>query len=125
MANIVDTSSDKYKVALKFVNKILVNLEKDEVDELTEFKNIDREDIIKEINKKSLKEMEDDIFKQFDKTKCNFYRQTDTVVLSVLRGIMKQLGYDFKPFKKDKCEYRDGKSCKRTHYFYTVKLKNR
>ena len=65
MADTVDTSGEKYKVALKFINKILVNLEKEEIDELTDFKDIDREDIIKDVNKETLKEMEGEIFKHF------------------------------------------------------------
>ena len=117
----VNPESDKYKVVLKFVNRILVNLKKDEVDDLTKFANIDREDIIKEENKKVLIEMEKDLFQHFNKDKCGFYRKTaNGWVLNVLRGMVKDMGYEFKPVKKDVCEYRDGKSCKRTHYFYTI-----
>ena len=50
----ITKDSEKYKVALKLVNKILVNLGKDEITDLTDFKDIDREDIIKDVNKKAL-----------------------------------------------------------------------
>lgn len=117
----VDPDSDKYKVVLKFVNRILVNLEKDEIDELTKFVNIDREDIIKEENKKVLIEMEKDLFKHFNKDKCGFYRKTaNGWVLNVLRGMVKEMGYELRAIQKEKNEYINGRSYKRTHQFYSI-----
>lgn len=117
----VNPDSDKYKVVLKFINRILVNLEKDEVDELTKFVNIDREDIIKEENKKVLIEMEKDLFKHFNKKNCGYYSKSENRILICIRGMMKEMGYKFKPLKKDVSEIVNGKSLKRTHYFYSIK----
>jgi len=120
MCDKIDKTTDKYKVTLKFVNKILLNLGKEEINDLTKFQNIDREDIIKEVNMQTLKEMENDILDVYDKRACGFYNKTKSFVLNCLRHMVKELGFTFKPVKKDKCEYREGKSCKRTHYFYSI-----
>ena len=59
----------KYKMALKFINKILVNTDKEEIDDLTKFTNIDRNLIITDKNKSVLIDMEKQIYALFDKTK--------------------------------------------------------
>lgn len=88
---------DKYKVALKFVNKILVNIGRVEVGELTDFKDVDREDIIKEVNKVSFSEMETELFEQFDKVKMGWYRRNivNSYILTFLRNMCTDLGYSF------------------------------
>jgi len=116
----VDKNSDKYKVILKLVNKILTNLGKKEIADLTGFIDIDREDIIKDENNKTLVEMEKEIFKFFDKGKTGYYRKSDTLILNCLRGLLKDLGYKFKNKKKEKSTYIDGKSYKRTHMIYSI-----
>lgn len=92
-----DKDSEKYKIALKFINVILVNIGKEEVDDLVKFCGIDREDIIKEVNKKSFEEMEDELFKHFDKVKCGWYRRkvTKNYILTFLRCMCDILGLSF------------------------------
>lgn len=116
----VDKDSDKYKIALKFVNKILVNIGKDEIDDLTKFMDIDREDIIKEVNKDSLKEMESELFPLFDKNKCNYYRKTDNLVLNCLRGIIRQVGLTPVNIKKDITTTINGQNYRKTHMIYSI-----
>ena len=113
--------SPKYKLALKFVNKILVNIGKDEVDDLTKFVNIDREDIIKEVNRKSLEEMEGELLKLFDKKKLGLYRRTDTIALNCLRGMMKEIGYKLIKEQKDITSTIDGQNYRKTHMIYHIK----
>ena len=117
----INKDDDKYKLALKFVNVILTNIGKEEVDDLTKFKDIDREDIIKDVNKTSLDEMSNELFSHFDKKKCGYYRKTEAIVLNCLRGIMKELGYEMIKLKKEKCEEINGRSYKRSHYLYSIK----
>ena len=112
--------SEKYKVTLKLINKILQNIGKEQVDKLEDFKEIDREDIIKENNKTSLTDMESELFPLFNKKKVGYYRKTDALVLNCLRGMMKELNYDFTKTKKDISETINGKSYKRTHYLYSI-----
>lgn len=116
-----DKNSDKYKIALKLINKILVNLDKDMVDDLTKFVNIDRDCIIKDINKKSLEEMDKEIFALFNKKNCGYYRKTDSLVLNCLRGMMKEIGFELSYEKKEKSEYINNKSFRRKHVFYSIK----
>ncbi len=117
----IDKTSDKYKVALKLVNKILKNIGKDEIDDLTKFVDIDREDIIKEVNKKALDDMEKEIFALYDKKKCGYYRKTDALVLNCLRGMMKEAGFEFNYEQKDRHEEINGKSFRKTFLLYAIK----
>lgn len=118
---VVDKNSDEYKVALKFTNKILENLGKPGIDDLTKFKDIDRDEIIKDVNKKTLQEMEGEIFKHYDKNKCNYYRKTNALVLNCLRAMVKQLGLSITNVKKDITIIHDGLKYRKTHMMYTIK----
>ena len=117
----VGKDSEKYRVALKFVNRILVNIGKEEVDDLTDFVGVDRDDIIKDVNKKSLEEMEGEIFPLFNKLKCGYYRKTGSFVLNCLRGILKEIGFEMTYTQKEKNEIIGDRSYKRTHSFYSIK----
>lgn len=119
----VGKDDDKYKLALKFVNVILKNIGRDEVNDLTEFKNVDREDIIKDVNKVSLDAMANELFDKFNKKKCGYYRKTDAIVLNCLRGMMKEIGYELTFHQKDRWEKNEkvnGKSYKISHSFYSI-----
>ena len=118
---VIDKTSDKYRVLLKLVNKILKNIEKEEINDLTEFINIDRDDIIKDVNIKALKSMSKELFKHYDKYKCGYYRKSVGYVLNCLRGMLKELGFQLTYTRKELGEYVDGKSLRRTHTFYTIK----
>lgn len=98
----IDKTTDKYKMVLKFVNKILENLGKNQVDDLLDFKNIDKEDIIKDINKQTLVSMEKEIYQVFDKRKLGNHNRNkvDHYILSVLRAMAKDIGLKFSPIKK-------------------------
>jgi hypothetical protein len=92
VVNVVDKTTDKYKVALKFINKLLKNIDKKEITDLTEFVDIDRLDIIKEENKIILEEMKGELFKEFDKHKCRYYyKKGDNYMLNIIRGLCKEL----------------------------------
>ena len=118
---LLDKNSDKYKVALKFINQILTNLGKEQVDDLTKFADIDREDIIKDVNKKSLDGMAKELFKHFDKKKSSYYRKTDAIVLNCLRNMMKELGCEFTYEQKEVYELVNNKSFRKTCMLYTIK----
>jgi len=93
---IVDEVKEKemYNITLKFVNIILTNNNIPNIHELTEFRGISRQDIIKEENVKSLYEMENVIFGPFDKTQCGFYKKTTTIVVNILRYMCRVIGYE-------------------------------
>ena len=92
-----DKNSDQYKIVLKFINQVLVNIGKKEIDDLTKFVDISRNDIIKDCNKHLLENMEKEIFALFDKTKCGWYRRktTQNYILTFLRYICTCLGLTF------------------------------
>lgn len=124
LENKVDKNSEKYKVGLKFVNEILANIGKEGIDDLTKFKDIDRDDIIENINKTTLENMEEEIFKYYDKNKCNFYRKTNGLVVNCLRGMMRQLGLSMTSVKKDITSTINGKKYRKSHMFYSVNQVN-
>lgn len=120
--NSIDKTTVKYKLLLKYVNAILSNIEgKSQITDLTDFTNIDREQIIKESNQKVLDKMETELFEHFDKYKCGYYRRTGHSVLGYLKGMCREVGLALVVTKKDICEKINGKSYRRTGYFYRIK----
>lgn len=117
----IEKDSDKYKIVLKLINKILKNMGKDEIDDITKFTDIDREDIIKEANIKALNDMDGELFKHFNKKNCGYYRKTDALVLNCLRGMMKEAGFKLAKKQKGVCKEIDGKKYERTHMIYSIK----
>lgn len=93
-AGIAETS-DKYKLLLKLINQILVNIKKTPIKQLTEFKDIDRVDIINDINKDTLDKHSKVLCEHFDKWKIGYMRKTDNIVLNVVRNMIKDVGLKF------------------------------
>jgi hypothetical protein len=119
---IVDNNPDaKLKIALKIVNKILDNCGKQHIDDLTNFVNVDRQDIIKKENNDYVKEIEDEIFTHFDKKKCNYHQRDNikNIILSYLRGITDDIGFDFTYIEK---MINNGEKRKK-HMIYSIKNK--
>lgn len=100
----IDKSSDKYKIALKLINKLLENMGKQQIDDLKKFKNINKNDIITEINKKTFNDLEEEIFMQFDKTRCGWYRRNtiNNYLLSFLRCMCLDVGLKLVHVNKEK-----------------------
>lgn len=96
MAQNIDKADPKYQAALIFVNAILKNLNKPEITDLTDFRNIYRCDIITDENKAVVDKMSDILFKEnvFDKKKCGYYRRkhVQNYILTLLRYICSELG---------------------------------
>lgn len=97
-----DGENNKDVVALKFINGILKLSGLDEINELTDFKDIKRDDIVTEKNIAYLKKVTKQLFPPFDKQKCRYYPKNSTSwVLNIIRGMLKDLGYDFARRKID------------------------
>ena len=121
MANrIIDKSDPKYIIALKFINHILVNNNKPEIFDILDFKDVTRDEIIKQENLTKLDELEPELYKYFDKDKCGYYRKTDNYVINFFRGMLKELGYKAVVIKKDKTIKIDGVSYRRKFMIYHV-----
>jgi hypothetical protein len=117
----VDKTTEQYKITLKLVNKILENVEKPVVEDLMDFKDVDRLDIIKKANLEAYKAMCEEIYTHFDKHKCCYYRQNSNVVFNCLRGMVKTIGLDFVYARKDITENVNGINYRKTHYYYFIK----
>lgn len=117
----IDKTTDKYILLLEYVNKILENMNKNPINDLLEFKNIDRLDIIKDDNIKILDTMAPRLFKKFNKDKCGYYRKVDSIALNCLRGMCKELGLCLITEKKD-ITHRIGEATgfRKTHQMYTI-----
>lgn len=121
---IVDKNSSKYKTLLKFLNKILINLNKKTINDLYDFKGIDRNDLIKDINIETFNKMEKEIFSAFDKQTCGWYRRkkTNNYILTFLRYACNDLNLKFTYNRKDifeKINDINGK-LRKTYLFYSI-----
>ena len=118
----INKNSDKYKVALKFINKILTNLGKAEVADLLEFKDIDRKLLVTDNTKKILTDMEKELHKQFDKVKCGYYRRNKTkdYILTFMRYMCDDIGLQFTSTKRDVSQLINGETFRNTHRFYSI-----
>lgn len=112
----------KYVIILKLINKILTNIGKPNVNKLEDFKMIDREDIIREINELSLNDMEKEIYKHFDKAECGWYRRkmTKAYILTFLRYACDKIGYKFTYCQKEITTEVNNRNLRQTHIFYYI-----
>jgi hypothetical protein len=114
----------KYNLILELVNKFLINMNKSEITDLIEFKDIDREIINNDKNKNIICEMESNIYKYFNKKDCGFYRKSaDGFVINCIRGMTKEIGYTVSTKRKTKSKIIDNKSYQSLFPFYSI-IKN-
>jgi len=111
----------KYIVVLKLLNVILTNIGKPNIDDITMFVDIDREDIIKEVNKESIIAMEDELFPLFNEKASGYHRKTNNLVLNLLRNIVKDIGYELTYTKKDVYKLINGINYRRSSALYYIK----
>lgn len=117
---IVNKNTEQYKVLLKFLNKILLSIDKPEITDLLEFKNIDRKLII---SKKNIyDEMEEELYTHFDRKACNWYARTQVkhFILTFLRNTISIIGYEFTFIKKDVRDNIGNINYRKTHIFYSI-----
>jgi len=95
-SNIIDNITRKYRTTLCLTNIILKNAGIDIIDDLTNFKNIDRELIISEKNNTQFDEFLPKIFEVFGKRECQFNQKEHTkhYILTVLKNMCKQITLD-------------------------------
>jgi len=118
---IVDKTSEKYKIALKFVNKMLENMGRAQIEDLTEFKNVDRNDVLTESNTKILESIENEIWEYHEKVKCGAYHKSGNRTLNVLRGLIRENGMKLCYAKREITEKTGvNKGFRRTHYIYHI-----
>lgn len=93
----VDVDSDKYKVTLNFLNGLLKTMNKDAITDITQFKNIKRDDLITDTCDQVLNEHIKAIIKQFGKNNIrhNMRAQYNYYVLTVIKYLTSLCGYQF------------------------------
>jgi hypothetical protein len=117
---IVDKNDPKYIIALKFLNHILINNNKPVIQDILDFKDITRQDILKQENLNKLNEMEPELYKHFDKMKCGYYRKTDNYVINFFRGMLKEMGYKGQYNEIDKTVNIDGTNYRKKFMIYYI-----
>ena len=117
---IVDKNDPKYVIALQFLNHILTNNNKPNINDILDFKDISREEIIKQENLNKLNEMENELYTHFSKMNCSYYRKTDNYVINFLRGMLKELSYKAVKIKKDKTVTIEGTNYRKSFMIYHI-----
>ena len=113
----IDKTTDQYKLLLGFVNKILVNMGKEKVGNLTDFKNIDRLDIVKEINEQALHKDIIKLKKVFPNLKHIYKIDSPNNVINCIRSMCKDVGLSTDRTRKSI----SNNGYHRTAYIYTIK----
>ena len=117
---IVDKNDPKYVLAIQFLNHILINNNKPQIQDILEFKDITRDEIIKQENLNKLNEMETELYKHFSKMNCGYYRKTDNYVINFFRGMLKEMGYKAIHIEKDKTVTIDGENYRKKIIYYHI-----
>lgn len=111
----------KYNLILRFVNTILKNIGKDKINDLTDFKDISRDDFMVDENKDIFMEYQTEIFELFDKKKIGYYRKNETkcYTLTFLRCILKEINYKITYVEK---KHRSNNQIKCMLYYSITKI---
>lgn len=123
----VENFDTKYQLILTLINKILVNIDKPQIKNLTEFKDIVKSDIVSESNLLIVNSMEDNLYKYFDKKKSGYYQKNETnekYVLNCLRATCKQIGFKLIGKEKGKRVKIDGQSFSQKYFIYRIEKSN-
>ncbi|ARF08005.1 hypothetical protein Catovirus_1_55 [Catovirus CTV1] len=93
----LDKNSHKYIIFLKLLNEILVANEMSPINDIYEFKNMTKEQLIKNKEANKLFGLKEEIFKKkegFSKNMCQWYarRKIDNYIISFLKGACEELG---------------------------------
>ena len=123
--NNTENFEDKKNILLVFINKILININGSTITNLTDFVNIDKDDIIKDENKKLILEFEKDFFHIFDKKKFGWSRRncTKNYILTFIRYACNEVNLDFKSEKKNKYMTINGIKYHKTCMIYNISNK--
>ena len=110
----------KKKVFLKLINKILVNNGFPEITKLTDFINIEKEQIIKESVIQIINNMNEELYMVFKKTIASYKRDAKKFSLNCLKSFAKQCNMKLVSNKKYMTVVIDDISYKRILYTYSL-----
>lgn len=91
----IPKSERKYKLLLKFLNSLLLELKKGKIDDVLKFKNINRKSIIEIDSDKLVKSHINEIVLEYGKTGINYSKmgKTNLYILILIRRMCKVCGY--------------------------------
>jgi hypothetical protein len=120
----INTKSKKYKMALRIINAMLKNMEKEEIDDIFEFKNIPRKELLIKENYQYILDNAKEIFEIFDKKTFNYYYRKNhknyMYVITFLKAMCKDLEIKFIGRYTTSLTMEKGKTLRPT--FYSIKL---
>ena len=127
----VPTEEKMRETMLKFFNGILKNIKgvnHIDITDITEFKDIDRNDIVNlQANSDLLKAMQDEIIGSFSKQESGYYgrNKRKDYILTVMRYMLKSLGYKISRRKIDITHPVENcsRGIRRSHYLFSIILK--
>lgn len=95
----INKNTKKYKLGLQIVNKFLENIGKEPIDDLLEFKDVERKKLLTKENYQYILDHSKEIFEVFDKKKFNYYYRNNhknyMYVITFLKALCKELGLKF------------------------------
>lgn len=117
-----DTIELRKRVLLKILNRILVEINREEITDIKQFVDIRREEIIKIDILSILQSMIREFFAYFEKPKCGWYRRklVKNYIIIFLKGACESIKYKLISTKKDVLVNVNGKSYRRNHIFYSI-----
>ncbi len=95
----INKNSPNYKIRidliLKVLNQVLTTIGKPQIAQLIDFKDIDRDDIIKDTVLVEVEKLYDEIFAVFNKTTCRYYKRktTNEYILTLIRTMLHAINY--------------------------------
>ncbi len=100
----VNNNDIKYTTVLKFLNKLLEQLNMENIINITEFKNIKRNDILSNQCKIIINNNIDELCKAFGKVKLDYYNRNirKAYMATLLRKLVTLCGYTLESRRKDK-----------------------
>ena len=120
VVKIINKNDTKYKLVLEFLNAILVKLDKKPIEDITQFKKIKRDELLKPECNEILNQYLDRLAEVFGRTVICYRMKNniETYLLTVLRNIVTNIGYIFESSSITKNETLSNRNYKQTYNLY-------
>ena len=120
----VDKNSSKYKLTLEFLNELMLGMGKNKIDDILDFKDIKKDDLLSDECNKIMDQYMDKFIDEFGKTKL-LYRKKESInnyILTLLRKIISDIGLTFYGKRKTGIKKtNDGQYLHLYTYFYHIR----
>lgn len=112
----------KYNIFMEFINALLVSIGKNVINSLTEFKDINRDDLISDNCLNIYDQYEPKIFTVFSKKECQWYRRKiiKNYLITVIRHMCIEINHKFTYKCKDVSRKLNGKTYRSKEILYSI-----